>query len=357
MNRIDALRNEMEIKNLEAMLLKGEENIRYLSGFTGDSSWLLILKERGYLFTDGRFLEQAQKECKDIQALIWEQPERPHGKTIQKYLARHQVARLGFEEEKLSVSEFQKIKGEKDLVTWIPASGMVEGLRIVRGEEEIQKSKKACRIADEALRRVFNFIRPGMNERDLANELEYQLKKLGAEKEGFETICISGTHTSMPHGKPMNRAISSQGFLTLDFGAKYEGYISDMTRTFFIGNAGKEHKKVYERVKAAQQEGFEAMKAGVSTGQVDEVVRKVIGAEYLPYYYPGIGHGVGLTLHERPFIREGGTERLQKNTVMTVEPGIYIPDWGGVRIEDTVHILEDRAVHLTHFERDLIEIG
>jgi len=355
-NRIKKCVEVMKHKNIEALLLNSEENVRYITGFTGDSSWALITYENTYLFTDGRFIEQAKNECEGVQSFLWQNPGRPDPKTIEYYLKLNNINNVGFEAEKMSYGIYSKLIENISKVSWIGINNIVEDLRSVKDLYERECLLEACRIADKGLEKILPLIKIGATEKDIANELVYAMKKEGAEKEGFDTICISGKKTSMPHGQPDNKKIQKGDFLTIDFGALYKGYTSDMTRTFVIGKASEEQIEVYNLVKEAQKRAVESIKSGIKANIPDIEVRKVFGDKYIKYYYPGMGHGVGLFLHEKPFISINSEDIIKEDTIMTVEPGLYIPNWGGVRIEDCVHVTKDSAKLLTHFDRNLIEL-
>ena len=230
---------------------------------------------------------------------------------------------------------------------------IVEELRYSKSEEEIKNTKVACEIADKALEELIPYIRPGVTERELCARLEFSMKMHGAQDVGFETILISGAKTSLLHGKPGDKKVEEGDFVLVDYGAKYNGYISDTTRTFVVGHASEKQKEIYDIVRRGQEIGLQNMGPGIHATKPDIEIRKEVG-KYEEYYYAGIGHGVGLDLHEEPFLGNYGTKTMIPGCVITMEPGIYIPAWGGVRIEDTVLITENGHEVLTHFPKDLM---
>lgn len=238
-------------------------------------------------------------------------------------------------------------------VKLVGKEGIVEELRYVKTPEEIEKIRKASEITDHAFEEILKYIEIGMTENQVAAKLEYIVKMAGADGMGFDTILISGSKTSLPHGKPTNKLIEAGDFVTMDFGAMVDGYTSDMTRTIVMGQASQEQMEVYRLVKEAQQKGMDSIKPLVTSDLPDQAVREVL-KDRIQYYYPGIGHGIGLDLHEAPFISQKGGYTIEENCIITVEPGLYIPGWGGVRIEDSILVTREGYERLTKSSKDLI---
>ena len=251
--------------------------------------------------------------------------------------------------------KYEELKNliEKDNGELIPTENIVETLRYVKDKDEIKNTRKACEIADKALEELIPHIKAGVSEIELATRLEYFMKMNGAQNIGFETILISGAKTSLLHGKPSDKIIEKGDFVLIDYGAMYNGYISDTTRTFIVGGASEKQLEIYNLVKEAQNVGVENMKAGVHATIPDAEIRKVV-KKYEDYYYQGIGHGVGRDVHEEPFIGNYGDKIIEEGCIITMEPGIYFPGWGGVRIEDTVLITKNGPERLTKFPKDLM---
>lgn len=341
--------------NLDAIYLTNESNVNYISGFTDEAAMVLITKTSNYLLTDGRFTELAESLCKGFTVINWQTCGRSINKSVQSLCEKEGIKRLGFEETNLTFNKYHALDEMLlDIGTeLVPVQNVIESLRYVKTDEEQQYLRKACEIADTALEELLPYVKEGASEHELCARLEFNMKMHGAQSIGFETILISGTKTSLPHGKPDDKRIEYGDFVTIDFGAMYNGYISDMTRTFVIGEASEKQKEVYELVRKAQETGVEHMYAGAHATEPDTEIRKII-KKYEEFYYPGMGHGVGRDLHEEPFLGQYGTRTMEAGCVITMEPGIYIPGWGGVRIEDTVLITEKGSEILTHFPKELI---
>lgn len=352
------IRKKIRNSEVEALFVSSEANVRYLSGFTGAESYLMICDGGQYIITDGRYTEQAAEQCPDYEIINWDN-DNPYQKKAVKLAADNQVHKLGFEKESLTYKKYEKIKSEaqKEEITLIPEEGLVEELRYTKSESEIAKIKKAAELADRAFSSFLDFIKPGLTEREAALELEYLLRKLGAEGIGSIIILVSGTRTSLPHGEPSDKQIEQGDLITLDFGGKYQGYVSDMTRTFVLGQADQKQKKIYRAVREAQKTGLEVLTSGLSGKKADSEVRKVLDKYDLEDRFAhGLGHGLGLEIHEKPFMGPKCSEQLKEGCVVTVEPGVYIPGWGGVRIEDTVVIGKKGAARLTESKKELLEI-
>lgn len=346
----------MELHHLDGMLIISEPNIRYLSGFTGSSSRLLISKNGCVFLTDGRYTEQAANEIhEEIMVFKWIDDNRYGEETYQKFIDTFVIKSLGFESEIMTHAIHQKfIKGVK--VEMIPTSGLVEQQRMIKDEDEITLLREACRISDKALELTVPFIKAGITERELAARLEFNMKMEGADDISFETIILAGKRTSLLHGDPGDIKLKDGDFVQFDFGALYKGYHADMSRTFVIGKASDEQKEFYQIMHDAEMEAVKSMKHGVPGNYPDTVVRNIIPKKYIDHYYPGLGHGVGLEIHEQPFMKYTSDFILQSGMAVTIEPGVYIPGWGGMRIEDTVLVTDDGHEILTHFPRDLMQL-
>lgn len=336
-----------------------ESNVKYLSGFMGEAAYLVVSHEGTVLMTDGRYDEQARNECfEEVEVCKWFNPTRPDPETVYHYVHKYKVQNLMFNDSNLSVRIFNNLdkyfQSKDDSIKMWPVSGDIEKLRMVKDDHEINCLKKACAIADQALHNLLPDIKAGVSELELVGKLEYHMKSLGAENISFDTIILSGKKTSYPHGKPSDKALEVGDFLQVDFGALYKGYHSDMSRTFIIGQASDKQVAFYDMMLKATVDSIDALKPGISCKIPDDVVRSVIDADHLEYYYPGLGHGVGLYVHEGPNLRNNSQDVLAKNHVVTVEPGVYIPGWGGMRIEDTVLITQDGYEVLSKFPRKLM---
>ena len=304
-------------------------------------------------FTDSRYIESAQNGIQGFQ-VIETNRENPYDKLLNEAIREFGVKTLGFEEEFLTVQEFDsfRLKLEAEL---IPYSEKINAFRIVKEEWELQLMRKAQEITDQAFSEVITRIKPGMTEKQLQAELIYCLYKNGGEGLSFDPIVVSGPNTSLPHGVAGDRVIQEGDFVTLDFGAIYKGYCADMTRTVAVGYATEEMKKVYETVLAAQTAGIAITKAGVTGKEIDGAARQVItDAGYGAYFGHGYGHGLGLQVHEMPGCNMSGETPMPVGTICSAEPGIYLPGKFGVRIEDVVIFREDGCEDITKSPKNLI---
>jgi len=357
MLRISQLQQLLQTLHIDGLLVSSEANISYLSGFTGDSSRLFISKKAACFVTDGRYTEQATQECHpDIEIFKWIDDDRFGVKTYLQVCENLNIKQLGIEEERMMVSEYLKLVSEAANIDIRPVSGIVEKQRLQKDKKEIASLRKACEISVSALEKTLESVKPGISESDIANILEFNMKKLGSEGISFDTIVLSGERTSLLHGQPSSQKIKKGDFLLFDFGAVINGYHADISRTFVVGKASLEQKEFYEMLKTAQQKSVAAVRTGVDGAFPDAVVRENLSEKYLPYYYPGLGHGVGLEIHELPFIRHSSKFTYLNHMCLTIEPGCYIPGWGGMRIEDTIVVKDQTPEILTSFPRDLTEL-
>ncbi len=343
------------LEKADAILLTSPHSLHYHTGFSGGEGIALVSKTENFLFVDSRYTEAAQKEAKDFVVVEFGGGKR--NQEIARRLGELNVKSLGFEEETMTVSEYQSLKESLDVEEWIGCSRDLREIRMVKSEEELAALRIAEQIGVDAFLSVLPQIKEGMTENQLAAELEYQMRKRGAEGTSFETIAISGKKTSMPHGRPDDKKIACGDFITMDFGCKYRGYCSDMTRTVVLGKANEEQKKIYETVRLAQETGLHAIRSGVLGKEADRAARKVIeDAGFGKYFGHSLGHGVGLEIHELPNLSPMSEVVLKPGMVVTCEPGIYIPDFGGVRIEDMVCVNEGGYENFTHLSKELIEL-
>ena len=353
MSRQKSILQRLSIYDYDALLVTKPENVTYLTGFSGDSSHLIISTKGCKLITDGRYTEQANQECgEEVEILNWIDNNRYGLETYQSVIDRLEVNRLAFESGSLTHSEFNKLHGGLKKITLIPTEGLIEELRQIKDDTEVSFLREACRISDKALELTIPNIKPGISEIELTARLEYNIKTLGADDISFTTIVLSGKNTSLLHGKPDRKKINNGDFLLFDFGALYKGYHADISRTFIVGKASVKQKLLYDIIQKAQKAAVEIIKSGTPGNKPDEIIREIIPDEYIDYYYPGLGHGVGLDIHERPFIKKEADFIFKEGMVVTIEPGIYIPGWGGLRIEDTILVKKDSAETLSHFPRE-----
>ncbi|MCL4516355.1 MAG: aminopeptidase P family protein [Firmicutes bacterium] len=348
---LEKIRDYLKFSGLDALIITKPQNSRYLSGFAGEGL-LLITSEKALLLTDFRYIQQAGQQAPEYQVV---RTGTPPVDTLVIEIVKAGVKKVGFESEHVTVKELSSWREKTAGVSLEPREGVVEKIRMVKGQEEQNTLRRAVEIADQAFKQILKKIIPGVTEREIALELEFIMKRAGAEKLGFDTILASGPRGALPHGVASDRVIAAGDLVTMDFGCFYKGYTSDMTRTVAVGQAADKQKEIYSIVLEAQLAGLGAVRAGMRGSEVDAVARRVIAdAGYGEYFGHGLGHGVGLEIHEAPRLAPSDDTLLAPGMVVTVEPGIYIPDWGGVRIEDMVVVTDDGCEVLTGSTKELI---
>lgn len=357
MKRIQNLLPLLASKGIDGLLVTNVSNVRYLSGFTGEAAHLVVSAKGCYFFTDPRYTEQALKEChKEIQVMNWVENQRCGIPSYAFALEHLQIRALGFESSYLSHSAFAKLQEGLKPYDLMPTESLVETLRRVKDAEEISHLRTAAQISDRALELALPHIKAGISELELTAQLEYYLKTNGAEGLSFDSIILAGKKTSLLHGQPGKETIEKGDFILFDFGALYKSYHADISRTFILGEPSAKQREVYDLIQRAQWSAIETLKAGVSGTVPDQKVRETLSPQYIDYYYQGLGHGTGLDVHEAPNLSQSSLDTLEAGMVLTVEPGIYIPDWGGLRIEDSVLVTETGFESLNQFSRDLISL-
>ena len=348
--RLNAIRQKMAEASVDAFLVSKPENWRYLSGFTGDSGVLVVTRQEAFIFTDSRYTEQAQEEAPRFTVVETSQDKDAVKETILGLSAR----KIAFEKEHVSYSVWEQLKERFPDQELLGVSGWVEDLRQKKTPEEIEYITRAQEIADNAFALITQSVKAGVREIDLALELEFTMRKMGSDGVAFPVITVSGVRSSLPHGQPSEKRLEPGDFVTFDFGARFRGYCSDMTRTFVVEPLDQRHREIYETVLRAQLTALEAVRPGIPAKEVDLAGRKVIEeAGYGQYFGHAIGHGVGLNVHEGPRVGKKGETILEPGMVITVEPGIYIPGFGGVRIEDLVLVTEDGKRILSSSPKEL----
>jgi len=350
--RLANLYEKISGEEVDALLITKIPNVTYFSGFRGDSSALLVGKVRE-LITDGRYIEQAKREAKNFQ--IVEQKEGFHKKIVEELKALN-CKKIGVEGRVMTIAERDYFA--KEIPNVELKSIELDTLRQVKDAAEIFCIKRACEIADRAFEKILDFIKPDISEIEVAAELEYFMRKFGSERAAFTTIVASGWRGSLPHGIATDKKICAGELVTMDFGAVFNGYHSDITRTICVGKASTEQKKIYNVVQSAQAYGLEVITAGKSGKDIDAEVRKIFeDAGFGKNFVHGLGHGVGLEIHEEPRLSKlSKSENILPNMIVTDEPGLYVENFGGVRIEDTVLVTSGAAQPLTRSPKNLIEI-
>jgi len=346
---------EKENKEIEGFLVTNLKNLNYLSGFDGEGFALIETNGKNYLLTDSRYTEQAQKESSDFKILT-EEPNKKNARilALKKILAQSKIKRIAFESNNLSYADFRKYSDSFESIEFLPTENIIELLRMIKYKEEIIKIKKAAQITTESLKDVFELIKPGMRELDIASELAYTMRKKGAQKEAFDIIVVSGERSSLVHGKPSEKKIIEGELIVIDVGANYQNYNSDITRTIIMGKENAKQREIFSIVLEAQNKALEFLKPGVKCKEVDSIARNIIiNGGYGEYFGHNLGHGVGLDIHELPRVSFSEDTVLLPGMVITIEPGIYLPEVGGVRIEDSVLITEEGYEILTWFPKIL----
>lgn len=342
--RIARLRARLEEQHLAALLVTKLEHIYYLSAFSGSSGALLITADRQLLISDFRYVLQIKQESPEWDFILAEQS---LDQAVREVLADLPFDEIGFEADDLAFSRVQAI-GKDAAYTLRPTTGILEALRLVKDTEELAAIREAVRITDAAYAHLIEIVRPGMTEYELTLEVEWCMRRHGAEAIAFPTIIAAGEHGALPHAQPGHRAVLPGDLVVIDMGARYAHYCADMTRTFAVGHATPVAREIYRICADAQRHGVEQIVAGMSGQSADLVVRNVIAsAGYGDYFGHGTGHGVGLEVHEAPRLSRQTTNVLPAGATVTIEPGIYLPDIGGVRIEDLVIVRENGVEILT----------
>ena len=355
MNRTTILKSKFEELKIDAFFVTNILNVRYLTGFSGSAGLAVITKKKNYFITDFRYKIQSKKQVsKDFEIMIYPQGTYEH---LQIIINRHRIKRIGVESNIMTVNEFNGIKKVFPEIKFVPLNSVIEGIIITKNKEEIKSLKKAVEITDRTFSELLKIIKPGVTEKDIAAEITYIQMKLGGEKNAFDPIVASGLNSALPHAQPTDNKIKKGVFVTLDFGTVVDGMHSDMTRTLVIGKANKKQKDIYNIVLDAQLKALEKVKAGISVKQLDSYARDYIASKgYGDNFGHGLGHGLGYYIHEGPRVNPKGEYVLEVNNIITIEPGIYIEGFGGVRIEDDVIVKKQGCEILNISAKELIEL-
>lgn len=350
--RLQQLRAQLEPLRIDAFLVTFPQHLRYMSGFTGSSGLGLIAGETATLLTDGRYAVQVREETRGWKLFVTQ------GGLFERLLAAKILKpgmRVGFDGNSVLYAQFLSLKKMFPRVKFLPKADVVEKLASVKDATELLKIRRAVEITDATFAEILLLVKPGVSELDLAAEISYRQRRHGAESDAFESIVASGERSALPHGRASSKKIAAGELLTLDFGAVYEGYHSDMTRTVAVGRIKPDAKKIYAVVKTAQQAAIDAARAGIRGKELDAVARGVIRKHgYDKFFRHSTGHGIGLQIHEQPRISVMSTAVLAPGNVITIEPGVYVPNLGGVRIEDDVIIGETSCEVLNRSPKELL---
>lgn len=351
MQRVKNVQDKLSKYNIDALLVTNMFNVRYLANFTGTTGLVVITKDEAYFVTDFRYTEQAAEEAKGFTIV---KNEGPIFEEVAKIVQEDKIENLGFEQENITYAVYNQIN---DIIPCelVPVTGLVEKLREVKTEDEINIIKEAINITEKAYDYILGFVKPGKTEIEVANELDFYMRNEGATSVSFDTIVASGVRSAMPHGVASDKVIEEGDMVTIDFGCYYKGYVSDMTRTFAVGDPGEQMKEIYEIVYQANKKVNEVAKAGMTGAELDAIARDYITEKgYGPQFGHTLGHGIGLEVHEGPSLSFRNEDKLVVNNIVTNEPGIYVPGLGGVRIEDDLVIKEDGAEILMTTPKELI---
>ncbi len=344
------------LSNVDAILVVSEKNRFYFTEFASTFGYLVLMPNNKSVFiTDPRYYEMAQSlENDGVEVRQIANGTSANG-MITELLNENGVKTLGFEDSEITVAEYTRIKEELAAFEFIPVGQHINFVRSFKSAQEIEYIKKAQNITDLAFSAILGFIRPGVTEREIAIELEYQINKNGADGLAFDTIIATGVNSSKPHAHPTDKVIELGDPVTMDFGARYHGYCSDMTRTVFVGKPDEELSKIYNVVALAQSMGINSAYTGMSGKELDTACREIIKANgYGEFFTHSTGHSLGIDIHEAPYASMRSTDSLQAGQLITCEPGIYLPGVGGVRIEDMLLFQEDSVIDLTTSDKHII---
>ncbi len=350
--RIANVRKKLDDLELDAFLVSLPSNIRYLSGFTGSNALLIISQRRQLLLTDSRYRQQSKQEVRGYRVVVSD--DGLFG-TIARESLLARFRRVGFEGNHLSYTAYQNLKKLFPGIRFLPKVSLVESVAAVKDASEIESIRKAVRITDRVFRDILGMIRPGVRELEIAAEISYRQRMEGAERDAFDVIVSSGWRSALPHGRASAKRIRAGELVTLDFGCSVDGYHSDLTRTVAVGSTGRRAREIYRIVLDAQERAIEAVRSGLSARELDEVARRYIRSRgYERYFGHSLGHGLGLQVHELPKVSSRSKDTLQAGNVISIEPGIYLPNFGGVRIEDDVLVANAHGLVLNTAPKEFV---
>lgn len=352
-NHVERVLKAMATEGLDAMLFTSSDTVQWMTGFTGSSGQVLLSDGRGEFITDSRYTIQAHEQVADLPT-ITQTPGTAQADFIADRIRSLGIAKLGFEASAVNYATFQEWSDKFSGVTLIPVKNLVGPIRSVKMPEEIEAIRRACKLADKCIEFIQRHIQVGVSEYDIGLEIEFFYRRNGAEV-GFEPIVASGERSARPHGRPSEKRIERGDFVTIDCGAKLDGYCSDITRTFVVGEASVRHKTIYNAVLEAEIAAIRAIRPGISGKEVDQVARDILAKYDLAQYFGhGLGHGLGRLVHDSGSLSPRSDTILEPGMVLTVEPGVYIEGFGGVRIEDDIVVTQDGCEVLTSCPKDLI---
>ncbi|MFI5385653.1 MAG: M24 family metallopeptidase [Fimbriimonadales bacterium] len=354
MANIDKLRGAMASKGISAMLVSQIDNVQWATGFTGSNGFLLLTPTDQRFVTDSRYTLQAKEQVAGMPVAIYHSAIDSNA-----FLAQQAVemglSKVGFESDAVSYATHRKMAEKFDTVELEPVENLFPDLRVVKTSEEIEKIRAACKLADACFDHVRRMIQPGVSEFDIGLDIEFYFRRSGADL-AFDPIVVSGERSARPHGRASEKKLERGDFLTLDFGAKLDGYCSDITRTVVVAEASDRHREIYDAVLRSQLAALDAMEPGVKASEVDRISRETMG-DFAQHFGHGLGHGLGKLVHDSGRMNSTSETVLACGQVWTVEPGAYIPGFGGCRIEDDVLVTDDGIEILTHSPKELLILG
>lgn len=353
MGKLRKLREKLVEHNLDALIVTHPINRRYLTGFTGSAGVAIFSRDTQIFITDFRYVEQAEKQAKDFTII-------QHTQAIEVEIAEQlkqlHAKRVGFEENNITYAEFSRYKNLFNCEL-VPTSDLIEQLRVIKTDKELMILKEAAQIADAAFEHIQSYIKPGVKEIEIANELEFFMRRKGATSSSFDIIVASGERSALPHGVASEKEIQPGELVTMDYGALYNGYCSDITRTVAVGKISDELKNIYNVVLEAQKRGVDGINPGMTGKEADALTRDYITQQgYGDYFGHSTGHGLGMEVHEEPRLSIHSQTTLTEGMVVTVEPGIYVPGVGGCRIEDDIVVTSTGNERLTFSTKELIQL-
>lgn len=354
--RLERIREQMSNRRVDALLLTKLVNIRYISGFTGSTATVIITADQAIILVDSRYVLQASSECPGFDVTLYSNDVL---KAAAEILNEMSPVKLGFEPDYITYSTHRKLRRLVAKNTrFIGVKGIVEKLRMVKDADEIAIIKRAAVVADKCFSHIVSWVKPGMTEREIALEIDTYMRKSGAEKQSFDTIAAAGPNSARPHHQPTDAVLEQGQMLKMDFGATVDGYNSDLTRTIFMGEPDERQREVYNVVLEAQLAALAAIAPGAKGSDIDAVAREHIKSqEYGDYFGHGLGHSLGLLVHDGAGLSPTSDVVLEPGMVFTVEPGIYVEDWGGVRIEDDIVVTESGVEVITKSAKDIVIVS
>ena len=355
LNRMSNVLDKMSCNDLEAIYITNLTNIRYLTGFTGSAGSLLILPEKQIFITDGRYIEQSKNQVKESEIIITNEN---HLLTIKKSNVLKDFKNLGFEGQHITYSQYESLSKAFSKLKLIKTEMIVEHISAVKDNEEIASLKTAVEITDQVFLDIIPELKVGATETEISAKISFLFKKYGADGDAYDPIIASGIYAALPHARPSKKQFENEDFVVMDFGALYNGYHADMTRTVVIGHATEKHKEIYQIVLDSQKAGIASARSGITGKELDSVCRDVIEKNgYGKNFIHSTGHGLGLEIHTYPRISQFNDQPLLENYIITIEPGIYLANWGGVRIEDDCLIQKDGCIPFNQSTKDLLVLS